>query len=34
MNLLFDENLPPRLVPLLADVYPGSVHVRDVSLKM
>jgi len=33
MNLLFDENLPPRLVPLLADVYPGSVHVRDVSLK-
>lgn len=33
MTLLFDENLPPRLVPLLADIYPGSVHVRDVALQ-
>jgi predicted nuclease of predicted toxin-antitoxin system len=33
MKLLFDENLPPRLVPLLADIYPASVHVRDVGLK-
>ncbi len=33
MTLLFDENLPPRLVPLLADIYPGSVHVRDVGLR-
>ena len=33
MNLLYDENLPPRLVPLLADIYPASVHVRDVGLK-
>ena len=33
MRLLYDENLPPRLVPLLADVYPGSVHVRDVGLR-
>ena len=33
MKLLFDENLPPRLVPRLADIYPASVHVRDVGLK-
>lgn len=33
MTLLFDENLPPRLVPLLADLYPNSVHVRDVGLR-
>ena len=33
MKLLLDENLPPRLVPLLADIYSASVHVRDVGLK-
>ncbi len=33
MKLLYDENLPPRLVPLLADIYPASAHVRDVGLK-
>jgi len=33
MRLLYDENLPPRLAPLLADLYPGSVHVRDVGLR-
>ena len=33
MRLLYDENLPPRLVPRLADIYPASVHVRDVGLK-
>ncbi len=33
MTLLFDENLSPRLVPLLGDIYPGSVHVRDVALQ-
>lgn len=32
MKLLFDENLPPRLVAGLSDVFPGSVHVRDVGL--
>lgn len=32
MRLLYDENLPPRLVKLLADIYPMSVHVRDVEL--
>ena len=32
-RLLLDENLSPRLASALADVYPGSVHVRDVQLK-
>ena len=32
MKLLFDQNLSPRLVHLLADLYPGSTHVRDVGL--
>ena len=32
MKLLFDENLSPRLVKGLADVYPGSLHVRDCDL--
>ena len=33
MKLLFDENLSPKLVRLLADLFPDSVHVRDVGLK-
>lgn len=32
MRIFFDENLSHRLVPLLSDLYPGSVHVRDVGL--
>ncbi len=32
MKLLFDENVAPRLVAGLSDVFPGSVHVRDVEL--
>ncbi|MEX1258803.1 MAG: DUF5615 family PIN-like protein [Gemmatimonadota bacterium] len=32
MKLLFDENLSPRLVGSLSDMFPGSVHVRDVGL--
>lgn len=32
MKLLFDENLSPRLVELLGDVYPGSQHVHNGSL--
>jgi predicted nuclease of predicted toxin-antitoxin system len=32
VRFLLDENLAPRLLQLLADVYPGSVHVRDVGL--
>ena len=32
MKLLFDENLSPKLVKLLSDLFPESVHVRDVGL--
>ena len=32
MKLLFDENVSPRLVVGLSDVFPGSVHVRDAVL--
>src|SRR5258707_6894033 len=32
MRLLFDQNLSPRLVPLLADIYPESVHVQTIGL--
>jgi predicted nuclease of predicted toxin-antitoxin system len=30
--LLLDQNLSPRLVDRLADLYPGSVHVSTVGL--
>lgn len=33
MKLLFDQNLSPSLVPALRDLYPGSLHVRDVGLR-
>lgn len=33
MKLLFDENLSPKLARHLADMFPGSTHVRDVGLK-
>ena len=32
MKLLFDQNLPPRLVRTLADVYPNSEHVFNLNL--
>jgi predicted nuclease of predicted toxin-antitoxin system len=32
VKLLFDENLSHRLVEQVTDVYPGSIHVRDVGL--
>lgn len=32
MKLLFDQNLSHRLVALVSDCYPGSVHVPDVGL--
>lgn len=32
MKLLFDQNLSPRLVDRLSDVYPDSVHVMEVDL--
>jgi predicted nuclease of predicted toxin-antitoxin system len=32
VKLLFDQNLSPRLVDLLVDVFPESSHVQSVSL--
>jgi predicted nuclease of predicted toxin-antitoxin system len=32
VKLLFDENLSPRLVRALADIYPGSAHVHECGL--
>jgi predicted nuclease of predicted toxin-antitoxin system len=32
VRLLLDQNLSPRLLDALADLFPGSVHVRDVGL--
>jgi predicted nuclease of predicted toxin-antitoxin system len=32
MRLLFDQNLSPRLVDSLIDVYPGASHVSLVGL--
>ena len=33
MRLLFDQNLSPRLVTLLADLHPNSTHVRNEGLQ-
>lgn len=33
MKLLFDENLSHKLVSILSDLFPESLHVRDVELK-
>jgi predicted nuclease of predicted toxin-antitoxin system len=30
--LLFDQNISPRLVDRLTDIYPGSVHVFNLGL--
>jgi predicted nuclease of predicted toxin-antitoxin system len=32
VKLLFDQNLSPRLVDLLSDLYPESAHVSSVGL--
>ena len=32
MKLLFDQNLAPRLVARLVDLFPDSDHVRNVGL--
>ena len=32
MKLLLDQNLSPRLVTQLADIYPDSIHVQTVGL--
>lgn len=33
MRLLFDENLSPKLPNRLGDLFPNSLHVRDVGMK-
>jgi predicted nuclease of predicted toxin-antitoxin system len=33
VKLLFDENLSPRLVRRIADLFPESLHVRSEGLK-
>ena len=33
MRLLFDQNLSPRLVAMLADQHAGSTHVRNEGLQ-
>lgn len=33
MKLLFDENLSPKLPNRLNDLFPNSIHVRDVGMK-
>ncbi len=33
MRLLLDQNLWPRLLDILADLYPGSTHVRNQGLQ-
>ena len=30
--LLFDQNISPRLVDRLADIYPGSAHVSTLGM--
>jgi predicted nuclease of predicted toxin-antitoxin system len=33
MRLLFDENLSSKLPSRLGDLFPNSLHVRDVGMK-
>ncbi len=32
MRLLFDQNLASKLAGSLSDIFPGSIHVRNVGL--
>jgi len=34
MKLLFDENLSSKLSNRLNDLFPNSLHVRDVGMKV
>jgi predicted nuclease of predicted toxin-antitoxin system len=34
LKLLFDQNLAPRLVARLAELFPGSEHVGEAGLAM
>lgn len=33
MKLLFDQNLSPDLPQKLADIFPDSIHVRNVGMR-
>ena len=33
MKLLFDQNLSPCLPRVLTDIYPESIHVREINLR-
>lgn len=33
MKLLFDENLSPRLLNLLAADFPGSAHLENLNMR-
>ena len=33
MRLLFDENLSPKLPDRLINLFPNSLHVRDIGVK-
>jgi len=33
MKLLFDQNLSPHLPRILANIYPESVHVREIGMR-
>ena len=33
MKLLFDQNLSPQLSRIFADIYPESVHVREINMR-
>ena len=32
MKLLFDQNISPKLVDTLADLFPDSIHVKEIEL--
>ena len=32
MKLLFDQNLSPSLCSTIRDLFPGSIHVREIGL--
>jgi len=34
VKLLFDQNLSPRLVELLQDAFPDSVHVQAIGMEL
>jgi predicted nuclease of predicted toxin-antitoxin system len=33
VKLLLDENVSDRIIPSIADLFPGSTHIKSVGLK-